>query len=208
MHEAASRSAAMAASDGDSLGRRRRRAHLVEARAAVHRPVVARREGHRRLAATLAADGCVVLAWPSGRSRALGGRPAAWTPLWVVLETLAHEEGLLASGEYELLGAIAAGQRPVLVHPLVEPPACPPRGVARLAPVRRPTGMHGRIRAQSRPGKPIDSRRSDRSRASFVRLGINASQGEHGPSRCAGAPPRQRPARVFSRPPRSAHRRS
>src|SRR5206468_11862156 len=56
--------------------------------------------------------------------------------------------------------------------------------------VRRQTGMHGRIRAQSRPGKPIDSRRSDRSRASFVRLGINASQSEHGPSRCAGAPPR------------------
>src|SRR5881409_348781 len=96
--------------DGDGFGHRRCGAYLVEARAAVHRPVVTGRERHRRLAPTLAADGGVVFAWPSGRSGALGGRPAARTPLWVVLETLAHEKCLLASGENELLGAIAAGQ--------------------------------------------------------------------------------------------------
>jgi hypothetical protein len=54
----------------------------------------------------------------AGRSGTLRDRPASWTSLWVVQETLATEKGLLAAGEDEFLRAIATGQRSILVHPL------------------------------------------------------------------------------------------
>src|SRR5688572_31427043 len=91
---------------------------LVEARAAVHRSVVARRERDHGLAAARAADGGVELAGALVGSCALGGRSAGGAALRVVDQTLAGKEGLLAGGEDELLRTIATGQRTVFVHPL------------------------------------------------------------------------------------------
>src|SRR5687768_2290556 len=91
---------------------------LVEARAAVHRPIVARREWHYRLPAARAADRGVELARPFVRSGALGRCSAGGAALGVVDQALAGIERLLARREDELLGAISTGQRTVFVHPL------------------------------------------------------------------------------------------
>src|SRR5687768_9594892 len=91
---------------------------LVEARAAVHRPVITRRERHDRLPAARTADRCVELARPFVRSGALRRRSAGGAALGVVDQALAGIEGLLAGREDELLGAISTGQRTVFVHPL------------------------------------------------------------------------------------------
>ena len=93
-------------------------ADLVEARAAVHRPIVAWRERDDRLAAARTADRGVELAWALVGSGALRGRSAGRAALRVVDQALAGIEGLLAGREDELLGAIATGQRTVFVHPL------------------------------------------------------------------------------------------
>lgn len=121
-------------------------ADLVEAGAAVDRPIVAWSEWHSGLPTALAADGGVVLARSSCHSGALGHSPTAWAALRIVLETLAHEEGLLSGGEEKLLVAVPAGQRPVLVHPVLH--VCTPwRG--RGSRTGRPFDMHARIRAPS-----------------------------------------------------------
>ena len=91
---------------------------LVEARAAIHRPIVAWRERDDRLAAARAADRGVELAWAFVGSGALGRCSTARAALWVVDQALAGIEGLLAGREDELLGTIATGQRTVFVHPL------------------------------------------------------------------------------------------
>ena len=122
------------------------RADLVEAGAAVDRPIVTGSERNGGLPTALAADGGVVLAGSSGSSGALGHSPAAWAALRIVLETLAHEERLLSGGEEKLLVAVPAGQRPVLVHPVLH--VCTPwRGRGSLT--GRPFDMQARIRAPS-----------------------------------------------------------
>ena len=92
--------------------------HLVEARAAVHRSIVARCERDDRLPPAGSADRGVEFARSIGRSRTLGGRPARRASLRIVQQALAGVEGLLAGREDELLAAVATGQCPVLVHPL------------------------------------------------------------------------------------------
>src|SRR5436190_10881807 len=125
------------------------RADLVEARTAINGTIIARRERHSRLAAAFTAYGGVVFPRSSTQARTLGRGSTRWTPLGVVLETLAGKEGLLAAREDELLAAITAGQYAVLVHPLLEPP----REDAVTS--RRPPGspahddMEGRIRGES-----------------------------------------------------------
>jgi hypothetical protein len=99
-------------------GLERAGADLVEARAAVHRPIVARRERDDRLAAARAADRGMELAWAFVGSGALGRCSTARAALRVVDQALAGIEGLLARREDELLGTIATGQRTVFVHPL------------------------------------------------------------------------------------------
>jgi hypothetical protein len=58
------------------------------------------------------------LAWALIRASALRDRTTGRAPLGVVDQPLAGKEGLLASGEAELLGTVATGQASVLVHPL------------------------------------------------------------------------------------------
>jgi len=96
----------------------RARPNLVEARAAVHRPIIAGRERDDRLAAARAADRGMELAWALVGSGAFGRCSTARAALRVVDQALAGIEGLFAGREDELLGTIATGQRTVFVHPL------------------------------------------------------------------------------------------
>ncbi len=91
---------------------------LVEAGAAIHRPIVPRRERHHGLTSTRAADRRVELAWSFVVARPLRCGAARRTALRVVDQALAGIEGLLASGEDELLAAVATGQCSILVHDL------------------------------------------------------------------------------------------
>ena len=91
---------------------------LVEARAAIDGSIVPRREWHDGLTPAGPAHRGMKLSWALGGASALGDRSAGRTPLGVVGQPLAREEGLLAGREDELLGAIATGQSTVLVHPL------------------------------------------------------------------------------------------
>jgi hypothetical protein len=91
--------------------------HLVEARAAVDRSVVPRREGHDGLSPTGAADRCMELARSFVVSRSLGRGATRRTALRIIDQTLAGIEGLLACREGELLRTVSTGQRTVLVHP-------------------------------------------------------------------------------------------
>src|SRR3972149_4295243 len=109
-------------------------AHDRETGAAVDRPIVAGREGHHGLAAAPGADGRVVLARPAATDASLLRHgPAAGTALRVVDEPLAGEEGLLPGREHEGVAAIAAGQRPIRVHPPPHSPRPFPRGPPRPA---------------------------------------------------------------------------
>jgi len=58
--------------------------HLVEAGAAIHRPIVPGSERHHRLAPATTADRRVKLPRSAGRSGTLRDRPASRTSLWVV----------------------------------------------------------------------------------------------------------------------------
>ncbi len=94
------------------------RPDLVEAGAAIDGAIVPGRERHHCLAPATATNRGVELPRSASRSSALCDRPASWTTLWVVQQTLATEKGLLAAGEDEFLRAIATGQRSILIHPL------------------------------------------------------------------------------------------
>jgi hypothetical protein len=94
------------------------RSHLIETGAAVHGPIVSRREWNHCLLATFGADGCVIFARSSHHAVALRDRAARGAPLRVVLQTLAREERLLPRRKREMLAAVAASQNPILVHPL------------------------------------------------------------------------------------------
>src|SRR5688572_13427383 len=129
-------------------------ADLVEARAAVHRSVVAWRERDHGLAAAGAADRGVELTGPLVGSGSLGGGSARRAALRVVDQALAGIEGLLASREDEFLGAIATGQRTVFVHPLQTSSARSPRPVETAPPwtgltVRGRLGCGRRARCRS-----------------------------------------------------------
>ena len=76
------------------LGVQRPRTHLVEARAAVHRAIVARREGHHGLPAAGTAHRGVELARAFPGPRALGRGAARRAALRIVGEALARVEGL------------------------------------------------------------------------------------------------------------------
>jgi hypothetical protein len=91
-------------------------ADLVEARAAVHRSIVAWRERHDGLAPTGAADRCMELARTLVVPRPLGRGATRRTALRIVDQALAGIEGLFAGGEGELLRTVSTGQRTVLVH--------------------------------------------------------------------------------------------
>ena len=91
---------------------------LVEARAAIDRSIVPRRERHDGLTPAGPADRGVEFARALVVPRALGGGAARRASLRVVDQTLAGEEGLLAGGEDELFPAVAAGQTTILVHAL------------------------------------------------------------------------------------------
>ena len=102
--------------------------HLVEARAAIHRPVVPRGKRNDGLPPAGAADRGMELTWSFSGSSALGCRPARRASLRVVQQALARIERLLARGEGEFLPAVTAGQGPILVHPR----RFLPRSVARV----------------------------------------------------------------------------
>jgi transposase InsO family protein len=91
--------------------------NLVEARAAVHRSVIPRRERDDGLSPTGAADRCVELARSFVVPRSLGRGATRRTALRIVDQTLAGVEGLFACREGELLRTVSTGQRTVLVHP-------------------------------------------------------------------------------------------
>jgi len=91
---------------------------LVEARTAIDRSIIPRRERHDGLTPTGPADRGMEFARALGGAGPLGDRPARRAALGVVGQPLAGKEGLLASREAELLGTIATGQAAVLVHPL------------------------------------------------------------------------------------------
>ena len=93
------------------------RANLVEARAAVDGPVVARRERYDGLTPAGPADRGMELARAFAGAGSLGSGTARWASLGVVGQPLRGEECLLAGREEELLGAVATGQTTVLVHP-------------------------------------------------------------------------------------------
>lgn len=92
-------------------------ADLVEARAAVDRPVVPWCERHGRLATALAADRGVVLARTAGGPGSFRDGATRRTSLRIVQQPLAREEGLLTPRKDELLAAIATAQNAVLEHP-------------------------------------------------------------------------------------------
>src|SRR5262245_9201307 len=98
---------------------------LVEARAAVHRPIVARRERHHRLPAAHPADRGVVFARASRRLGPLVGGATAVAPLRIVLEAFAGEERLLTRRKDERFAAITTGERTVRLHRPTPPPAPP-----------------------------------------------------------------------------------
>ena len=91
--------------------------NLVEARAAINRPIVPWRKWNDGLPPAGAADGGMEFTWSFCGSSALGCRPARRASLRVVQQALARIEGLLARGEGELLPAVTTGQAPILVHP-------------------------------------------------------------------------------------------
>jgi len=99
-------------------GAARCRSHLVEAGAAVDRPVGPRVERDDGLPATHAADRGVVLARATRSPGLAGSGPTARAALGDVLEALPGEEGLFARREDELLSAVAADERSVFVHGL------------------------------------------------------------------------------------------
>jgi hypothetical protein len=84
--------------------------HLIEAGAAVHRPVIPRNEGHGRLNPTLCADDGVHLTGIAPGSLSSAGSSAGGAALWLVHQPLLCEELLLANGKHELLRAIATLQ--------------------------------------------------------------------------------------------------
>src|SRR3954471_23779021 len=98
----------------DRRGGRQLGANLVEARAAVDRPVISWRERDHRLAAAAAADRGVELARAADGPGALRDGPTRRAALGVVEQSLAGEEALLTAGEGELTRAVAAGEGPVL----------------------------------------------------------------------------------------------
>ena len=141
------------ASDRDGRGGRGR-PDLVEAGAAVDRPVVARSKRDHGLATTAAADGGMELARSADGSGALGDSPTGRTSLGVVEQPLAREERLLTAGEDELACAIAANEATVLEHACLFllygafAPVCsrPPARVGRTVGADRrcaPTGRAG-----------------------------------------------------------------
>jgi hypothetical protein len=100
----------------DDRYRRRACPNLVEAGAAVDRPIVPGSERDHRLATATAADRGVEFARSPDGPSALGDGPTRGTSLGVVEETLAGEEGLLSTREGELTCAIAAREAAVLEH--------------------------------------------------------------------------------------------
>jgi len=104
--------------DGRRLLGERACPHLVEAGAAIDGSIVPWRERYDGLTPAGPADRGMELSWALVRAGALGGRSARRAALGVVGQPLAGKEGLLAGREAELLGAVATGQTPVLVHPL------------------------------------------------------------------------------------------
>jgi hypothetical protein len=130
------------------------RADFVEARAAVHRAIVTRRERHDRLAAARAADRGVELAWTFVGSGALGRSSAGRAPLRVVDQTLAGIEGLFTGRKHELLGTIATGQTTVFVHPLQTSSARTRRWSRRGRPPDRTEGTEARGKWAARPSRP------------------------------------------------------
>jgi hypothetical protein len=127
--------------------------YLVEARAAVHRSIVPRRERHDGLSPTGAADRCVELARSFVVPRSLGRSATRRTALRIVDQTLAGVEGLFAGREGELLRTVTTGQRTVLVH------ASQTSSLGRGDP--KPPGLQCRTR--------VGRARGLRARARFVR---------------------------------------
>ena len=91
--------------------------HLVEARAAVHGPIIPWSKRNDGLTPAGAADCGMEFTWSLSGSSALGCRPARRASLRVVQQALARIKGLFAGGEGELLPAVATGQTSILVHP-------------------------------------------------------------------------------------------
>src|SRR4029453_18860349 len=180
--------------------------YLVEARAAVHRSVVARRERDHRLASAAAADRRVELPRSTDGTGPLGKRPASRAPLRVVEQALAREKCLLAGGGRELLRTVAAGQRAVLVHPLPSlllvrrdgRPRPPLRDAdlaradrramrGRESPVPEPRLMTGRILVESRLGA-LEIRSSGQNLARDSQIGEPALVNRADPGAAAHRP--------------------
>src|SRR5438477_7686215 len=97
--------------EGSSLrGDGRARPLLLEATAAVHRPVEARHERHRRRAAASCARHRCQLASRAGRSIATPVRPARRTALGLVEQSLLQIKALFSSGEDERARTVATRQ--------------------------------------------------------------------------------------------------
>src|SRR3954471_5518345 len=91
-------------------------ADLVEAGAAVHRPVVPRCERNNRLTAAASADRGVELTRAADGPSSLCDRSARRAPLRIIQQAFAREEGLLAAREDEFTRAVTAGEGPILEH--------------------------------------------------------------------------------------------
>ena len=133
--------------------------NLVETRAAVDGPVVARSKRDHRLAATAAADRGVELARGTDGPGALGDGPTGRASLGVVEQPLAGEEGLLTAREDKLTRAVAASEGTVLEHACLflllgaVAPVCvaAPRA-SRSIGRRRQEGTHRPVRTGLGPG--------------------------------------------------------
>src|SRR5436190_11165179 len=156
---------ALAARRSSDRGRRldRPRADLVEAGAAVHRPIIPWRERHHSLTTTAAADRRVELAGTADGPGPLRHSPARWAPLGVVQEPFAREEGLFATRKHKLTCAVAAGEGSILEHVgpvLLVPPDRPgSRGPPRRTGRRIGAGQEGKHRGSTGTGPELMSRR-------------------------------------------------
>jgi len=161
---------------------------LVEARAAVDRPIVPWSERHDSLTPAGSADRRMEFARSLIVPRALRGGPTRRAPLRIVHQALAGKERLLACGEGELLSTVTTGQSAILVHALqtllrwdaVDGPARGPRGTASGARGRRGDCAPGPVRAE-----PGSSREDTRAVKGFwpicqVRCGTDSAESASG----------------------------